>query len=77
MADRTKTLRDVLREGTREEHERVDAAFSELDLADAEDFAAFLKAHHAALSVMEAALEGALELPALPVRLRLIEVSSE
>ena len=44
------TLRAFLREETRADHERVDAAYGACDLADPRGYAAFLRAHHAALS---------------------------
>ena len=43
------TLRAFLREETRADHERVDAAYGAHDLRDASAYASFLRAHHAAL----------------------------
>ena len=44
------TLRAFLREATRADHERVDAAYGAYDLACPNGYASFLRAHHAALS---------------------------
>ncbi|MEM8750667.1 MAG: biliverdin-producing heme oxygenase [Pseudomonadota bacterium] len=41
-------MRRTLREKTARSHARVDAAYSQLDLADEADFARFLQAHHLA-----------------------------
>jgi heme oxygenase len=49
----------ALREGTREAHERVDAAFAAFDLADRRHYAAFLHAHAEVLLPLEAALDAA------------------
>ena len=49
----------ALREGTRGEHERLDALMGGFDLADRESYAAFLAAHAEALAPMEAALDRA------------------
>nr|WP_269141474.1 biliverdin-producing heme oxygenase [Sphingomonas sp. IC-56] len=48
-----------MREGTREDHERVDAAFAAFDLADRRHYAAFLHAHAEVLLPLEAALDAA------------------
>lgn len=47
----------ALREGTREDHERVDAAFAAFDLANRRHYAAFLHAHAEVLLPLEAALD--------------------
>lgn len=46
----------LLREGTRPDHDRVDAAFGRFDLSDPLDYGAFLMAQAAALLPLEAAL---------------------
>ncbi|MFD1786815.1 biliverdin-producing heme oxygenase [Sphingomonas floccifaciens] len=48
-----------LREGTRDEHERLDTLFGRFDLTDAGGYADFLSAHAAALLPLEAALDAA------------------
>jgi heme oxygenase (biliverdin-IX-beta and delta-forming) len=63
----------ALREGTRAEHETLDALFGGFDLADRASYGAFLSAHAAALLPVEAALDaaGAAELvPDWPQRKR-------
>jgi heme oxygenase (biliverdin-IX-beta and delta-forming) len=54
----------LLRTATAREHERVDAAFGAFDLASANDYAAFLRAHYRALAGLEQVLA---EHPALGV----------
>jgi len=49
----------ALREGTRDEHERLDALLATFDLADRDQYAAFLSAHAAALLPLESALDAA------------------
>jgi len=49
----------ALREGTRDEHERLDALLAAFDLADSSAYAAFLAVHAAALLPIEAALDDA------------------
>jgi heme oxygenase len=49
----------ALRDGTREAHERVDAAFAGFDLTDRAQYAAFLHAHAEVLLPLEAALDAA------------------
>ena len=49
----------ALREGTRDEHERLDALFATFALGDRDQYAAFLAAHAAALLPLEAALDAA------------------
>lgn len=49
----------ILRESTRPEHDRVDAAFAHFDLRDPADYGAFLMAQAAALLPIEAALTAA------------------
>lgn len=49
----------ALREGTRAEHDRLDALFGRFDLTDRGDYGAFLAAHAAALLPLEAALDAA------------------
>lgn len=49
----------ALRDGTREAHERVDAAFAGFDLSDRAQYAAFLQAHAEVLLPLEAALDAA------------------
>lgn len=49
--------RFFLRETTRDLHHELDERISVLDLADADDYAAFLRIHAAALVPLEAALE--------------------
>ena len=49
----------ALRDGTREAHERVDAAFAAFDLAERADYAAFLQAHAEVLLPLEDALDAA------------------
>ena len=46
-------LRRRLREETRAEHDRLDAAFGALDLSDTADYGVFLLAHHAAHDLIE------------------------
>jgi heme oxygenase len=46
------TIRASLRQATRPAHDRVDAAFGRFDLTSREDYAAFLQAHHEALSTL-------------------------
>lgn len=50
----------ALREGTREDHERLDALFGGFDLTDADSYARFLAAHAEALLPIEAGLAGEL-----------------
>lgn len=50
------SARALLREETREAHERLDAHFSRYDLADRDNYAAFLTAHAAAFMPIEEAL---------------------
>ena len=49
--------RFFLREATRDLHHELDTAISQLDLGEADDYAAFLRIHAAALLPLEAALE--------------------
>lgn len=49
----------ALREGTREEHERLDELFGRFDLTDRAEYGAFLAAHAAALLPLESALDAA------------------
>lgn len=49
--------RRMLRAGTAEAHERLDARFGRFDLADADDYARFLTAHASALPAVERALD--------------------
>lgn len=53
------SARARLREETREAHERLDAHFSQYDLSDRDDYAAFLTAHAAAFIPIERALTDA------------------
>ena len=46
-------LRARLRAETRPEHEALDAAFGALDLSEPRDYATFLRAHHAASTLIE------------------------
>lgn len=50
-------LREILRRGTRDAHERVDAAGARFDLVNRGDYVRFLRAHAAALLPLEAGLE--------------------
>lgn len=62
MADSTSPAvspRFALRAATSEAHERLDARFSTFDLADADDYGAFLLAQAGAFFPMEKALEAA------------------
>lgn len=52
----TQTLRDILRERTREAHGRVDALYGRLMLAEREGLSRFLTAHYLALAPVEAAI---------------------
>lgn len=52
----TPTLRDILRERTREAHGRVDALYGRLVLADRDGLSQFLTAHYLALKPVEAAI---------------------
>lgn len=53
------TARAVLREATAENHARVDQAFGAFDLADRDQYAAFLQAQAHAFLPIEAAIEAA------------------
>lgn len=46
------TFRDTLRHASRPDHDRVDAAFSDLDLADRADFAVFCRIHMACFAAL-------------------------
>lgn len=59
--------RALLRQTTRPFHDRVDAAFGQFDLTLPQDYAAFLVAHHDALSAL-AALEPPFGLPRIGLR---------
>ena len=72
-AGRGAAARWRLREGTRAEHDRLDAAITALDLSTRAGYAAFLLVHAAALPALEATLEAegiARALPDWPVRAR-------
>jgi|GEM_PF-793733 len=58
--------RHHLRSATRETHERTDAAFSTLDLADAGDYAVFLGSHWLAYSALEPAFAATLPMAQRP-----------
>jgi heme oxygenase len=53
----------LLRDATRDAHQRVDAAFARFDLADRESYAAMLVAHARALPAAEAAMAADPTLP--------------
>lgn len=57
--DSTKTARHALREATAAQHDAVDAAFGGYDLADRDDYRAFLMAQAAAFLPVEAAIDAA------------------
>ena len=52
------SFRMDLRSATSDDHERLDAAFGRFDLADRDDYRAFLRAHGRALLPIEQALAG-------------------
>ena len=60
------TARFFLRAATAQDHERVDAAFGDFDLADRADYARFLTAQAAAFLPTEAAIERAGPLAVVP-----------
>lgn len=66
-------MRSLLRSETHAAHEATDAAFSVFDLTTGAGLCRFLKAHYAALSVVEHHLSEQPGLPHLPPRLDLIQ----
>lgn len=61
-----------VRAATAADHDAVDAAFGEIDLADRASYGRFLTAHALALPAVEKALEGVARLPTLRPRAPLI-----
>ncbi|MEE4211396.1 MAG: biliverdin-producing heme oxygenase [Parvularcula sp.] len=66
-------MRFRLRKATRDDHDRVDAAFAIFDLSTPAGLTAYLRAHHAALCALEPHFSACPGVPALTPRLPLIQ----